>query len=273
MKFTIVAIAFAFCMISNAQNFPPVKLGEQAVFKHCMTEADPILCTEETFKNLITNLITPEITQEIANSPEKDGFYVSILFITDENGKVINSETEIICANNALHVSIRNIISRLPAFFPKSDKMAIRKSAHLYNINFVPDLPTQTYQPGITFFTDKLPPQLLKYNEDAKFKDCKEKYKKDVYNKFPCLYNPLSNIVLKNFKIPGSESPSRNKLIIYFTVNASGEIVLTRIMEGTEELRGEMARQFKMLPKIEPALIKGIPTVQSFVIPFTINID
>jgi|GEM_PF-2850533 len=272
MKFTLLAIAFAFCLTSHAQNFPPIELGEQAVFMHCIKEADPVLCTEETFKNLITKLITPQIIEEIKNSPEKDGFYISVIFLTDEQGKVIKENTEIVCANNALHMAIRNIISRLPAFYPKSDKMAIRKSAHLFNLKFVPDSDNQNYVPvERVSFLDKTP-ELLTYDQYARYKNCKDE-NENAFVRFPCLANPIQKFVLKNFKVPQSELPGHYRVMVYFTVTTTGEITLSKIMEGTEGLRAEIAKQFKALPKAEPALIKGVPTIQSFVIPFTINVD
>src|SRR5690242_14457220 len=145
MKFILLIAAFIFNFSSYGQRVPNPELGSQAVFTACTQEENPVECTDLTFKNMVTSLITPKISEQIKNSPYKDVLDIGILFVSDEEGKVIKEEIEIICENSDLQVAIRNLISRLPAFYPKSSKLKIRKSAHFYNLTFVPDIEYNNY--------------------------------------------------------------------------------------------------------------------------------
>ena len=77
MKTTLLIITLAFCLSSYAQIFPNPDLGDQAVFMACINEENPYQCTDETFRNIIASLITPEIVEELKNSPFKDGLQLN----------------------------------------------------------------------------------------------------------------------------------------------------------------------------------------------------
>ena len=105
MKTTLLTICLFISCIFYAQN-SGIKPGDQAMFTACLTEEDPYFCSNETFKNIVAARITPQIVEEIKNSPYKDGLDLSILFISDEQGKVIREEIEVNCENRNLQATI-----------------------------------------------------------------------------------------------------------------------------------------------------------------------
>lgn len=269
MKFILSALALAMCSLNYAQN-SGIKLGDQAVFAACTNDEDPYFCTDETFKNIITGLITPKIAEEIKNSHFKDGLDISILFISDEEGKVIKDEIEVLCENNVLQASIRNLISRLPAFHPKSDKFKIRKSVHLYNLTFIPSIGYQSYIIAPPSMTNKQ----IGYDSFATYEKCKG----DIRESQICFHNTVFKNIRANVSLPEALVSYHDQLHIYYLVNTDGSFTFIDVIGGTEELHKEMndlksqiKRAFGKIPPAEPALIKGIPTVQVFNFPLKVN--
>jgi len=262
MKFTLLAIAFAFCLTSHAQKSPSFKLGEQAVFMHCVSEENPNECTEITFKNLISTLITPKISEQIKNSAYKDAMPLSILFVSDEYGKVIREDIDIICENNALQASVRNLISRLPSFHPKNEKIKDRRSVHMFNYTLLPDTPNEDY-----YLSSLVNEKGFTYDNYASFKSCKDK--KD----FKCLYSYITTYIHKYFKVPPSDFPSQDRIYITFIISIDGDITVTSINGGPQNLQNQLRKILESLPKAEPATIKGIAIAQGFTLPITVNIQ
>jgi len=265
MKFILLAIAFVFCLTSYAQNFPPLKLGEQAVFMHCINEKNPNKCTEITFKNLIESLITPKISEQIKNSTYKDAMPLSILFITDENGKVIPEDIDIVCDNSLLQASVRSQISRLPAFYPKREKLKDRRSAHMFNYTLLPETQSDNYY--LVALTNE---QSFTYDTYATFKSCKDK--EDIKS-FKCLHSYIITYIHKYFKAPPSDFPSQDSIYISFIVSVDGDVIVNDVNGGSQSLKDHLQKLLESLPKAEPATIRGIATAQGFTLPIKVNIQ
>lgn len=263
MKTTSLVIALAFCSLNYAQN-SGIKLGDQAVFAACVNEEDPYTCTLYTFEKIINQLITPKVIEELKASAHKDALPISILFVSDEEGNVITDDIEIICENNLLQATIRNIIYRLPAFYPKHEKMENRKSIHVFNYLVYPqDSNYQTYNLSIN---NK---QTVSFDNFATYKNCKHEKNKNSYD---CFYSYVTTFINRYLKTPESKFPYQEKMSVIFFINTTGEVIVTDIKGGSPKIKEEIRKTLQSLPNAEPARIKGIPTVQSFRLPITINI-
>lgn len=269
MKFILSAVVLAMCFCSFAQN-SGIKLGDQAVFAACTNDEDPYFCTDETFKNIIISLITPEITEEIKNSPFKEGLDVSILFISDEEGKIIKEDIEILCKNSNLQASVRNLISRLPAFYPKSDKFQIRKSTHLYNLTLIPSAGYESYIIAPPSMTNNQ----IGYDSFATYEKCKGNIKESQI----CFYNAVLKTIYNKIHLPDSIVSYNGIINIYFLVNTDGSFILIDVIGGSvelakeiEKLKNDVQKVFKKIPPATPALIKSIPTVQTFNFPIGVR--
>ena len=264
MKYLFVTVLCIICINVNAQE-SLVKLGEQAVFKLCINEAEPYKCSDAIFTDAITKLITPKIIDEIKNSTFKDGFYTSIFFITDEQGKVIKEDIDIFCENNSLHLAIRDFVSRLPAFSPKNEQHAIRKSAHIYNLTFSPNASYTNYLPSDPLL--RIEDQKFEYDSPATFEACKN----DKRATF-CLEKTISEFVQKNIEAKASTFTTNQRAKVHFCVTPSGKIILTSVKAATEELEKEVRKVFRKIPVAIPAVMKGIPTMQPFATVLFINL-
>jgi hypothetical protein len=259
MKSSLLTICLLIGFSFYAQN-SGIKPGDQAMFTACLNEEDPYFCTDETFKNIITGLITPQITEEIKNSPQKDGLDVSILFISDEEGKIIKENIEVYCENRNLQATIRYLISRLPTFYPKSEKHTIRKSVHLYNLTFIPSTGYQSYILAPPSITNKH----IGYDSLATYENCNDNIK-DTH----CFQRAVYKSINKHVDLPESLVSYNDSMNVYFLVNTDGNLIFVDLISGTEDLKNineklknAIKSAFKKIPPAKPALIKGIPVIQ-----------
>lgn len=265
MKSILLTVILATCFFSFAQN-SGIKQGDQALFKDCLNQEDPYFCTNETFKNLISKLITPTVTQEIKNSTYKDGLDISILFISDEQGKVIREDIEVYCENKNLQASARYLISKLPAFEPKSDKHLTRQSVHVYNLTFIPTTGYESYMLAPPLMTNKR----IGYERLATYKNCEG----DLQESQTCFHNRVFEVIRKNVTLPETLVSYTDQINVFYLVNTDGSFILVDVIGGTQELHKEtkklkedIKRAFAKIPPAQPALIRGIPTIQDFNLP------
>lgn len=265
MKSVLLTLALAVCFFSLAQK-SGIKQGDQALFKECLNQEDPYFCTNESFKNLISKLITPTLTQEIKNSTYKDGLDISILFISDEQGKVIREEIEVYCENKNLQASARYLISKLPAFEPKSDKHLTRQSVHVYNLTFIPTPGYESYMLAPPLLTNKR----IGYERLATYKNCEG----DLHESQICFHKKVFEVIRKNVTLPETLVSYTDQINVFYLVNTDGSFILVDVIGGTQELHKEtkklkedIKRAFTKIPPAQPALIRGIPTIQDFNLP------
>jgi hypothetical protein len=139
MKKILVVLCLMASYIAMAQT-----VGEQAIFSECKNAQFPVRCTEDKITADITALLSGEIINEIEKSISRKYFTISVEFISDENGKIIPSETGIMCENNStLKAGIENYLNNLPPFIPKDIKHKIRKSYTVVTIVYTQNTDNQ----------------------------------------------------------------------------------------------------------------------------------
>ena len=89
-----------------------------------------------------------------------------------------------------------------------------------------------------------------------------------------CFADIVRDIIVKNVDLPESYVTYTDRLNLYFLVNTDGSFILVDLISGTEALlyetqkiRGDIKKAFTKIPKAHPALIRGIPVIQDFMMP------
>ena len=249
------------------------KLGEQAVFAECKNEKLPSKCTDEKITDDITALLTGDIINEIEKSISRKYFTISVEFISDENGKIIPSETGIICEGNAaLKNSIKNYLNNLPPFIPKDSKLDIRKSYTVVNIIYVQNTDNQNYHIAgynesktINNYQRLGPGTVPVYPGCEKAATNKEK--------MACLAAGITQSIAKNYVIPNNVADAgQDKMHISMIIAIDGKLRIEEIAGSSLPFRNEVYRAIKRVPRIKPAEEKGIPFAVQLYLPLTLTV-
>ena len=89
-----------------------------------------------------------------------------------------------------------------------------------------------------------------------------------------CLDTGLRNHFIKNFVLPSESKQTKNtSFIITLTINEEGVIDLIDVKRGDEFIKEEIIRIYKLLPKLEPALLNKVPTKMKYSFPINIKLQ
>lgn len=269
MKNIVVAILLLVNTIAIAQ-----KLGEQAVFTECKDAELPAKCTEDKITADLTTLLTGDIIADIEKnqSPDRKFFTVSVEFISDENGRIIPSETGIMCeGNEALKTAISSYLTNLPAFIPKDKKLEERRSYTAVNIVYLQNTDNQNYH--IAGYEELKTPRTYSrfvVGSVAVYPGCETAATNK--QKTECLAKGVLQDISKNFVFPRVENSGQDKMHIRLIVPIDGKIRIEEIAGSSEPFRKEVYRAVKKIPKIKPAEEKGIPVASHFNLPLTLSV-
>ncbi|WP_116786888.1 hypothetical protein [Flavobacterium psychrotrophum] len=250
-----------------------IQLGEQAVFTDCVKEISPYKCTLEKFESDITALITPQFTAELKDRLLIDYFSLSIILLTDENGKVVQEETDILCHYDPLKNEIRRYLHNLPALYPKDSKMKDRRSVFIINYVFLYSTTKNCYinAPQSVISTSHIKQEMLTMDSYPAYENCKHE---GVENEV-CFHKTFSKLLTKKMRYPHSNEKNKIiRLILDLSFSRTGEITLEYV-EGDEDnyFHNELTRLIKKLPRPEPASVRGLPVAARYKLPLTIRLN
>jgi len=267
MKNILVAILFMASSAAIAQ-----KLGEQAVFTECKKQDFPATCTEDKIISDITALLTADIITDIEKTINRNFFTVSVEFISDENGRIIPSETGIMCEDNAaLKAAIEHYLTSLPPFTPKDKSFGERRSYTPINIVYLRNTDNENYH--IAGY------QELKTVENYKtfgpaiapiYPGCEGAATKG--EKMKCLAKGINQVIAKNFVMPNIQNPGEDKMHVSLLIAIDGKVRVEEIAGSSAYLRNELTRAVKKIPKVQPAEEKGIPVAVHLYLPLTLRV-
>lgn len=260
----------AICLLANYIGLSQ-KLGEHAIFTECKNEKLPAQCTEDKLTAGITALITGEMIAEIEKN-STTFFTVSVLFISDENGKIIPAETEIRCAGNeALKKAIENYLNTLPSFIPRDEKLEERRSVQIVNITYVQNIDNNNYhiagyEEMKVLKTAGL--NLIGPDTAPLYPGCEE----SIFQS-KCLSEKITKSIHKNYTMPRNiTSTGSDKMHISLIIPIDGKMRVEEIAGSSKPFQDEVSRAVRRLPKIKPATKRGIPLATHVNLPLTINI-
>jgi hypothetical protein len=241
----------------------------QAIFEECADNDSPAKCTDDKFDTDITALLTPKITSDLRNNLKEEHFTISIILISDAEGKIIPAETRLLCPPQ-IENAVKDYIAKLPLFLPKSETLEERRSVHFINLTFIYDNRTESYievdQDDLKTFNIK--PEMLLLDVYPVYPGC-EGFEKD--NELKCLSSAMTKFVTKNYRVPDIDYYGKVKMLVYLIIEKDGTINLDKITGGEEPFRYEVRRIIKDLPKIKPGSISNIPIRVACTLPVTIN--
>lgn len=262
-------IFIVFCLFANYIVLAQ-KLGEHAVFTECKNEKLPAQCTEDKLTSDITALITGDIIAEIEKN-STTFFSISLLFISDENGKIIPTETEIRCAGNeTLKKVIENYLNTLPSLIPKDEKLEERRSVQIVNITYVQNEDNSNYH--IAGYEElKTMKGLLNYivpDTAPVYPGCEE-----LLFQSKCLSENITKNIHKNYVMPRNIiGTGQDKMHVSLIIPIDGKMRVEEIAGSSKPFQDEVSRAIRRSPKIKPATKKGIPVATHVNLPLTINI-
>ena len=270
MKYIIIHLCLISCLVTNAQTI--TKLGEQAVFADCVTASLPYDCTLEKFEKDITALLTPQFTAELKDVIKADYFSVSIILLTDENGKIVREETDILCHYEPFKTAIKNYLSNLPSFYPKDTEQKDRRSVFTLNYTFIYTNFKGGYFPAShkVLTAAHIKPETLPLDSYPTYADCKsEEFANDS-----CFRNVISKVLTRKMRFPSSNEKNKViKLYMSIKISKTGEITLESVDAADVYFTDEIRRVIKKLPKPEPAKVRGLPVASSFTVPLTVTLN
>jgi hypothetical protein len=259
----ICSVLFIFTLNAKSQT-------SEAIFVECENNEEPEKCTSEKFNRDIAALITPQISADLKKSLANDHFSISIIMISDKEGKIISAETRLICPQ-PLEKPIKEYISKLPALIPVNKIMGERRSLHIINSTFLIDdsgffiLATKDELKAL-----KITPEILPLDTYPVYPGC-EGFEND--SKMKCLNTYILKFILKNYRIPENDYYGKIKMMVSFIIEKDGAITLDKIIGGEEPFRNEIKRVINTLPKAKPGNISNIPVRVSCMLPVTINMQ
>lgn len=268
MKFILSTLLAFSCLVVSAQNL------DRAVFKECLSSPDPKLCTQQKFEEDINHLLTYDISEEIKKSLDKNYFSVSIIFVTDENGKIIPEITDIRCDYPSFKQAIEKYLNTLPALQPKNSSHEEKRTLHSLHYTFMMDYVIKKYASvdKIRLEVEKIHPKYFMGEFPPVYPGCKCKKKDREILTNKCSNKKVMKFITKNFKIPPTnENPRSVRIMTSYIVERDGTITIDKITSPEEELNKEMERIIKMLPKFEPGKMKGFPVRATYTLPVTVT--
>lgn len=260
------------CLFASLSITAQFKRGDQAVLKQCAETTAPFICTNQKLEVDISLLVTPEIMTDIRKASNKDYFTISVIFVTNADGKAIPAETRILCENKILENKIGDYIHNIAAFEPKNETHADRRSAHAVDITYVYNQENKQY-----FIAGKeelkrlkIKPETVPLDSYPIFPGC-EGYEKD--RDLKCLGSAMTRFILKIFRIPETENEGTTRMMVQLIVEKDGRISLQEIEGDNGPLSDEVKRVVKELPVIVPGKISNIPVRVACTLPITVNIS
>lgn len=248
--------------------------GEEAVFKECKDDKLPSDCTQQKLEMDISNLITYDISKDIEKTLQKKYFFISVFFVTDENGKVIPKETEVHCENLLFKNAIENYIKALPVFLPKTNNDTERRTLHTIYQTYMFDYVVKKYYPATKerLSLEKIYPKYVLGESLPLYPGCKCKKEDIEQMSNKCTFKKIAKFIKKNFvRPPSNGNPRAVKIYCSFVIKTDGTLTIKEIIGREEELNKEMERVFNKLPKFTPSKLKGFPISTSYTLPTTIN--
>jgi len=268
MKNIFIAILFMASAVAMAQ-----KLGEQAIFTECEKEELPAKCTEDKIIGDITALLTSDIITDIEKKTIYRNFFtVSIEFISDENGKIIPSETGIMCEDNAaLKAAIENYLTTLPPFIPKDKVFSERRSYTPVNIVYLRNTDNQNYH--IASYEElKTVGKHRTFGPASApiYPGCESAVTKS--EKMNCLAKGINQVISKNLVMPYIQNSGEDKMHVSLLIAIDGKVRVEEIAGSSAYFRNEVTRAVKKIPKVKPAEEKGIPVAVHLYLPLTLRV-
>lgn len=245
-----------------------------AILQECHIADNPQECTQEKLEIDISNLITYDMTKNIEESLRDKYFSISVIFVTDENGKVIPQETEVHCDNLLFKSAIENYIKALPSFLPKNNNDTEKRTLHTVYQTYMFDYVIDKYYPASKerLALEKIYPKYVLGDTPPLYPGCKcKKEDKKTYSN-ECSIKKTKKFIMKNFIVPQSNGiPRAVKIYASYIVEKDGTITIKRIVGAEEELNKEMERVIMQFPKFTPGSLKGFPMRTSLNYPVTIT--
>jgi len=245
------------------------KAGEQAVFTECTNSDTPYTCTLEKFKNDIGQLLTPEFQKELRYA-KAEYFPVSIILLTDENGKIVPEETDILCPYEPLKKAIKNYLLSLPVFHPKDVKQKDRRSVFILNYTFVYSTIKKYYYIASKKLLNAahIKQESLPFDSQPTYAECQSET--DTESK--CFRDVFNRIFNRKMRFPKYDSDTVIKLHLLLRIANTGDISLVAVDTDDVDLINEINRVVTKLPKAEPSKVRGLAITSFLNLPITINI-
>ncbi|KOS07738.1 hypothetical protein AM493_18055 [Flavobacterium akiainvivens] len=240
-----------------------------AYLPECKNEAKPKSCTTDKVGAGIHKLITKEIRDSI-RSTGLEYFSVSLVFIIDDQGKVITSETRFLSEIKVLKDPVIHYISALPEFTPKGTSEKERRDVYFLNKTYILTDDGQDYRSASPeeLYTKKIKPQYLKLDQYPEYPGCEGI--SDANNM--CISQKLKELYAAKFSIPRSAKSGQVRMMLTFVINEEGEVYIDEIKGGSDDFQKEARRIFRKIPNIKPGSISGIPIKVSFTLPIVVNV-
>lgn len=245
------------------------KVGEQAIFSDCKNSDTPYSCTLEKFKNDISALLAPEFQKEL-RSAKAEYFPVSIILLTDENGKVVREETDILCPYEPFKKAIKSYLLNLPPFYPKDVKQKDRRSVFILNYTFVYSATNDYYYAASRKLLNDahIKQESLPFDSQPTYAECQS----ETDTESRCFRDVFNKIFNRKMRFPQHISDKVLKLHLLLKVANTGDITLISVDTDDVDLSNELSRLVTKLPKAEPAKLRDIAITSYLNLPITINV-
>lgn len=269
MRFTLFTLLLFLSINAKGQTL------DTAVFKDCLNTTSPTICTEEKFKDDISALMTYDIANQIKETLKENYFSVSIIFLTDETGKLTPEYTDVRCDFPGFKTAIENYINNLPVLTPKDSSYPDRRTLHTLYYTFMPDYVTKKFYLASEerLKAEKIAPQYFYADTPALYPkcNCKKTDREKLMNQ--CTKEKILKYINKNFNIPNTPegNPRSVKIYISMQINKDGIVKVLRAISTEKELSDEAERVINSLPVMKPARIKGFPVTTVLTLPITIT--
>lgn len=246
----------------NAQNW--------SFLPECKDAEFPKNCTTKKIETDINNLVTNDMLK-IVLATGKEHFVVEVIFIVDENGKIIPAETRFLTEIESLKKPLENYLANLPTFIPKGSSAKERRELYMISLNYIRDNNGQNYHIADDWemIVKNIKRDYIKFDEYPVYPGCEGTKGSNQ----ECMTSLINRRIAKTFRIPGNAPDGQVNMMEKLIITDEGKIEIGNIVGGSEDFRKEIKRIFKSLPKVSPAKISGIPISISFNLPVTINIS
>ena len=245
---------------------------KSAIFKECYDSQDPVNCTQEKLEIEISNLVTYDITKDIIQNIKEEYFSISVIFVTDKNGKITPEDTEIRCDNLLFKKAITDYINTLPQLYPKNNEDLEKRTLHTIYQTYKFDYVIKKYYPASKQRLDaeKIFPSYFMHDRPVLYPGCEFKKKEKENNS--CTTKKIMKFITKNLIIPdlGNDSKVVN-IITAITIEKDGTTTIKKIYGPEDILNKEMERVIKSFPIFTPAKMKGFPIASSYTFPVKIT--
>lgn len=257
-------ILFLLCSIT-AQAQTELK---KAVFKDCISEKAPVLCTYDKISAGMEQIVTSQNPKSL-QSVTGNQFTVEYIIIIDKEGNIIPDETIVNCKALSIADKLKDYLNKLPTLSTteESRKKNNGKTLYFNLLLFIYNDIDESYHN-----TDKETVKSLGLNFN--FKDYgTEPFHEDCIgdkNVKECSANTMRRIVAEKFAPPVGIPEGKYKFIISFIVNEDGGI--ENVMSNDERFQKASEKVAKKIKGMRPATVKDIPIRARYNIPVTLNL-